>query len=289
MKKVFTAIVLTLSLFAAFGCKEKSANDFIGLQMYSVRSNLNPLEDGLAKISEAGYSFVEMANYNNEAGLFYGLAPADFKALCESKGLQVLSSHTGGPNPDCTPMEDCVAWWSKAIDDHAAAGCIAIVAPGMAADSLQTLARYCELFNKVGEMAAEKGLKFGYHNHDNEFKFKYTQEDGSEITWYDYMLANTNPEKVFFELDLYWAVRGGVNPVDLFKANPGRFYMWHVKDELEVGDPATTIVDFPEIYKNASLSGMKYQIVEQEAFTEGLDPFESVKISCDYVKTMRPN
>ena len=288
MKKVFTAIVLTLSLFAATGCKEKGANDFIGIQLYSVRSNLNPLDEGLAKVAGAGYSFVEMANYNNEAGLFYGLAPADFKALCESKGLQVLCSHTGGPNPDCTPMEDCVEWWRRAIEHHAAAGCIAIVAPSMAADSLQTLSRYCELYNKVGEMCGEAGLKFGYHNHDNEFKRKYTQEDGSEITWYDFLLANTDPDKVFFELDLYWATVGGVNPVDLFKANPGRFYMWHVKDFLEVGDPATTVVNFPEIYKYASLAGMKYQIVEQEAFTEGLDPFESIARSADYVKTLRP-
>ena len=86
MKRIFTAIVLTLSLFVAYGCKEQGANDFIGLQMYSVRSNLNPLEEGLVKISEAGYSFVEMANYNSEAGLFYGLAPEDFKALCASYG-----------------------------------------------------------------------------------------------------------------------------------------------------------------------------------------------------------
>ena len=121
MKRIFTAIVLTLSLFAAYGCKEKSANDFIGLQMYSVRSSLNPLEDGLAKIAEAGYSFVEMANYNDEAGLFYGRTPEEFKALCEANGLQVLSSHTNGPNPDCTPMEDCVAWWRRAIEHHAAA------------------------------------------------------------------------------------------------------------------------------------------------------------------------
>ena len=53
MKRIFTAIVLTLSLFAAYGCKEKGANDFIGLQMYSVRSNLNPLDEGLANIAQA--------------------------------------------------------------------------------------------------------------------------------------------------------------------------------------------------------------------------------------------
>ncbi len=256
--------------------------------MYSVRDYLNPLEDGLANIANDGFAFVEMANYDDVNGRFYGRDIDEFKALCEKVGLQVISSHTSGPNPDRVPMEECVAWWQRAIEHHAAVGCKTIVAPSMAADSLQTLARYCELFNKVGEMCNEKGLKFGYHNHDNEFRFKYTQEDGSEITWYDYMLANTDPDKVFFQLDLYWATMGGVNPVDLFKANPGRFYMWHVKDELEVGDPATNCVNFPEIYKYASLAGLKYQVVEQEGFTEGVEPYESVKRSLDYVKTMKP-
>ena len=105
MKRIFTAIVLTLSLFAAYGCKEQGANDFIGLQLYSVRSFLNPLEEGLAKVAEAGYSFVEMANYNNEAGLFYGQAPEDFKALCEKNGLQVLCSHINGPIPILLPWK----------------------------------------------------------------------------------------------------------------------------------------------------------------------------------------
>lgn len=288
MRRIFTAIVLTLSLFAALGCKQKGANDFIGLQMYSVRGCLEPLDEGVANIAKAGFAFVEMANYNQEQGLFYGLAPADFKALCEGSGLQVLSSHTGGLNPDRYSMEECIGWWRKAIEDHAAAGCKTIVVPSMAADSLQTLARYCELFNKVGEMCNAAGLKFGYHNHADEFRRSYTLPDGSQTTWYDYLLANTDPGKVFFQLDLYWATKGGVNPVDLFKANPGRFYMWHVKDEIEVGDPATNCVDFPQIYKYASLSGLKYQVVEQEGFPEGADPYESVKRSCDYVKTMRP-
>ena len=100
------------------------------------------------------------------------------------------------------------------------------------------------------------------------------------------MLQNTDPEKVFFQLDLYWCWRAGENPVEVIKANPGRFFLWHVKDEVEVG--ASGQIDFPEIYKYAKLSGMKYQIVEQEAYAEGADPFESVKVSCDYVKTMRP-
>ena len=71
-------------------------------------------------------------------------------------------------------------------------------------------------------------------------------------------------------------------------ARKGIYFVSDVHLGLEVGDPATNCVNFPEIYKNASLAGMKYQVVEQEDFTEGLDPFESVKRSCDYVKTMRP-
>ncbi|MCF0172729.1 MAG: TIM barrel protein, partial [Bacteroidales bacterium] len=185
--------------------------------------------------------------------------------------------------------QECIDWWKEAVDAHAAAGCIAIVAPGMGYEAFQSpagLQAYCDLYNEVGEMCAAKGMKFGYHNHHSEFTTLFVLQDGSRISVYDYMLQNTDPEKVFFQLDLYWCWRAGENPVEVIKANPGRFFLWHVKDEVEVG--ASGQIDFPEIYKYAKLSGMKYQIVEQEAYAEGADPFESVKVSCDYVKTMRP-
>ena len=285
MKKLLFAAFAALAILSAASCEKK--NDYIGLQMYSVRKYLDPMPEALQKIADAGYSFVEPAGYDN--GKFYGIEPAEFKAMAKKAGLDVLCSHTGGPNPCVNDHQTCVDWWAQAIDAHAAAGCVAIVAPGMGGEayaSAEGLQQYCDLYNEVGEMCAAKGLKFGYHNHYAEFTVKFDMPDSTQISVYDYMLKNTDPEKVFFEIDLYWATVGGVNPVDVMEANPGRFYFWHVKDELEVG--ASGKIDFPEIYRHASVAGMKYQVVEQEAYSEGADPFESVKASCDYTKTMRP-
>ncbi len=83
----------------------------------------------------------------------------------------------------------------------------------------------------VGEICNAKGIRFGYHNHDQEFSTK----PDSIISVYDFMLQNTDPAKVMFEMDLYWTVMGGANPVDYFNKYPGRFELWHIKDKAEIG------------------------------------------------------
>jgi sugar phosphate isomerase/epimerase len=139
--------------------------------------------------------------------------------------------------------------------------------------SLADLQRYCDYFNAVGEKCTAKGIKFGYHNHDKEF----TEVDG--VVRYDYMLQNTNPENVFFQLDLYWIMVGGKSAVDYFKQYPGRFILWHVKDEKELGESGK--MDFKTIFENAEVSGMKHIIVEVERYN--YTPLESVKMSYDFL------
>ncbi|HZG24792.1 MAG TPA: sugar phosphate isomerase/epimerase, partial [Chitinophagaceae bacterium] len=87
--------------------------------------------------------------------------------------------------------------------------------------------------------------------------------------------------------DLYWAVRGGQDPVEMFKKHPGRFELWHVKDmdkektnrNTEIGNGS---IDFKKIFANAKLSGMKYFYMEQENFD--MDPNESIKKSASYIR-----
>ena len=289
MKRLFLMMAVAGLAFMASACKEGKANDNIGLQLYSIRAECSKdISAALQGTADAGYKIVEAASYNQQEGTFYGLAPQAFADLCASKGLNYLSSHTGGPDPNLASMEECLEWWTKAIADHKAAGCKYIVQPSMsrtAYESLEGILKYCELFNQVGAMCKKEGILFGYHNHNREFETMF-DVDGTQTRLYDVMLANCKPENVFFEIDLFWIYRGGGDPIEYFKANPGRFLLWHVKDDLEVG--ASGKIDFPEIYRHASLAGMQYQIVEQEAFGEGIDPYTSIKMSCDYVKTLRP-
>ena len=270
--------VLVLSIFSTFySCKSKPAGKNIGLQLYSLRDTIRKdVPATIAKVADIGYTFVEPAGYAD--GKFYGMEPADFKALCEKNKMTVLSSHTGRPVPDSANMAETMAWWDACIDAHVAVGAKFLVQPSMgktAYESLEGLKAYCDYFNTVGEKCNAKGIRFGYHNHDKEFSTKLD----STVIMYEYMLENTDPAKVMFEIDLYWAVVGGANPVDYFIKYPGRFELWHIKDKEEIG--ASGMMDFAAIWAGSANSGMQYGIVEVEQYN--YDPYESCRMSLDYL------
>ncbi len=230
---------MTAGLFQS--CKPKQKN--IGLQLYSLRDSImRDVHGTIEKVARMGYKFVEPAGYRD--GKFYNIEPADFKALCDKNGLLVISSHTSRPLPDSTNYEETMAWWDACIDAHVAAGAKFIVQPSMgrhAYESIENIRQWCDYFNEVGAKCNAKGIRFGYHNHSQEF----TTVFGDTIL-YDFMLQNTDPAKVTFQLDLYWCVEGGKNPVDYFNKYPGRFELWHIKDKEEIG--ASGMMDFESIW-----------------------------------------
>jgi len=270
---VLAIIIQGLTLFS-FKPKDK----FVGLQLYSVRDDMNKdVKATVEKVGAMGYKFVEAAGFSD--GKFYGMDPVDFKNLCETNGLQFLGSHSGQALPEEADWDKTMAWWDMCIDAHAAAGVKWIVQPSMseeAYNSLDGLKKYIEYFNVVGEKCKAKGIKFGYHNHSKEFT---TLFEGKPI--YDWMLELTDPEKVMFEMDLYWTVHGGKNPVDYFNKYPGRFMLWHIKDEKELG--ASGKMDFKTIFASEKKSGLKYGIVEVEKYD--FEPLVSCKKSLDYLNT----
>ena len=100
------------------------------------------------------------------------------------------------------------------------------------------------------------------------------------------MLNGTDRNLISFEMDLYWVVRSGNDPVALFNKYPGRFPMWHVKDMDKANSGINTeigkgSIDFKTIYKHARQAGLQHLIVEQENFA--IDPYVSIKQSFDYV------
>ncbi|MEQ9581537.1 MAG: sugar phosphate isomerase/epimerase, partial [Arenibacter sp.] len=120
------------------------------------------------------------------------------------------------------------------------------------------------------------GLKLLYHNHDFELK---KGEDG--VVTLDYLLENTDPKYVNFQMDLYWVTKADQDPVAYFTKYPGRFIMWHVKDMDEQGRFAPVgngQINFSAILANKKLSGMKYYMVEQDK-TFDMTPLEAINIS----------
>jgi sugar phosphate isomerase/epimerase len=278
-KRSLISIVLLLAVsgFAIstfFSCKPAKKN--IGLQLYSIRDSIRKdVPAAIAKVADMGYKFVEPAGYGD--GKFYDMEPADFRALCEGNGLNILSSHTSRPLPDSASYDQTMAWWDECIDAHLAAGAKYIVQPSMgrsAYESISNLKKWCDYFNTVGEKCNAKGIRFGYHNHDREFSTVH-----GDTTMYDFMLQNTDPEKVMFQIDLYWCVVGGKDPVEYFKKYPGRFELWHIKDKEEIG--ASGMMDFQSIWDARDVSGMRYGIVEVEQYN--YDQFTSCKISNDFL------
>lgn len=275
-KRNLIALILLVALSGLFStvfmsCSTKKE---IGLQLYSIRDSImKDIPAAIEKVAKMGYTFVEAAGYDD--GKFYGMEPAAFKALCDKNRLPVLSSHTSRNLPDSSDYAEIMAWWDACIDAHVAVGAKYIVQPSMgrsAYESIASLKKWCDYFNEVGAKCNGKGIRFGYHNHDREF----TTVHGDTIM-YDYMLQNTDPAKVMFEIDLYWAVIGKANPVDYFKKYPGRFELWHIKDDKEIGESG--MMDFKAIWAEAPISGMQYGVVEVEKYN--FDQFTSCKISCD--------
>lgn len=258
----------------------KAPRKEIAVQLYSVRDLLcNPGKDlpvELKKLADMGYTAIEAANYND--GQFYERTPEEFRREVEAAGMRVLSSHCSRGLSD-EELASCdftqgLKWWDQCIAAHKAAGMSYIVCPGIGVPSkIKDLQSYCDYFNEVGRRCREHGMQFGYHNHSHEFG---KVEDHVML---DYMIENTDPQNVFIELDVYWAVMGAVSPVDYFNKYPGRFKVLHIKDHREVGQSG--MVGFDAIFCNVKTAGVENIVVEVEQYSYDVET--SVKKSIEYL------
>ena len=194
--------------------------------------------------------------------------------------MKVLSSHTTRALTDqelaSGNLTEALKWWDQCIADHKAAGMKYIVTPWMSVPKrVKDLQTYCDYFNEVGKRCQAAGLKYGYHNHNHEF-----QKVEDKEVMYDYMLQHTDPALVFFQMDVYWVVRGQNSPVDYFNKYPGRFTMLHIKDHREIGQSG--MVGYDAIFRNADKAGVRDVVAEIEQYS--VPVLESVKQSLDYLQ-----
>lgn len=285
---VFLAFFLLIT-DAVQAQKKRSVKKEVAIQLYSVRERIgshvgNQSGDYnadytaiLKELAQMGYTAVESAGYHE--GLFYGRKPEEFKRDVEAAGLKVLSSHC---NRFLSPEElssgdftESLKWWDQCIAAHKAAGMTYIVTPWLdVPKTVKDLKTYCDYYNEIGRRCKQNGMKYGYHNHSQEF-----QKVEDKVVMMDFMMENTNPEHVFIEMDVYWVVMGQNSPVDYFKKYPGRFTVLHIKDHREVGQSG--MVGFDAIFKHADIAGTKHIVVEMEGYTESLE--KGLKTSIDYL------
>lgn len=267
MRKIALFAIAAVALASCAAPKEQeAAKKEIGIELYSVRDLIgNPekfaknSEATLKAIADYGYTSVEAACYGE--GKLYGLTGEEFKAAIEAAGLKPLSSHVVRYLEDeeiaSGDFSAAMPWWEEAIACHKAAGMKYMVAPGInIPDNLKDLKVVCDYMNAIGKLVKENGMQFGYHNHSHEFN----EVEG--VPAYDFMVQNTDPELVFFQMDVYWADNARVSPVEYFKKYPGRFTCLHIKDVAEVGQSGK--VGFDAIFNNFETSGTQDIVVEME-------------------------
>ncbi len=244
----------------------------VGLQLYTVRDLMKAdLPGTLAKVAAIGYKEVEFAGY-------FGRTPAQIRDLLRRDGLTSPSTHL--------PFESLDTTWQKQLDDAKAVGHHWATIAYIAEDKRRTLddwKRHAATFNRAAAQAKSAGLRFAYHNHDFEFK----AIDGTRP--YDILLKETDPSLVAFEMDLFWVVYGGANPLDLFNQYPKRFPLVHVKDssgppDKKMVDVGQGTIDFRSIFAQGDKAGIKHYFVEHD---QPADPIATIRNSYKYLHALR--
>ena len=244
----------------------------IGIQLYAVRQQTQrDLPGTLARLAEIGYREVEFAGY-------FGRSPEQTRALLTQYKLSAPSTHIG--------YDQLGANWDRALDEALARGHRYVTVPWLpeSARSAEASRRVADEFNRAGEAARRRGLRFAYHNHD--FEFVRT----GDTRPFDVLLAHTDPQNVSFQLDVYWAVKAGADPLALIRQHPTRFTMLHIKDsggppdhrQVDVG--AGTI-DFAAILRlDQSQRGViEHVFIEHD---QPADPMAFAKTSFDHLSRL---
>jgi sugar phosphate isomerase/epimerase len=261
----------------------------LGIQLWTVKSAAEKdLEGTLRKVYAAGFREIEFAGY-------YGKTPAEIGKLMRDIGFSLVSTHAGAG--------DIAKNGDKILADAKALGLKYVVAssPGvtpekeklpweerMKAVDLTDWKWNAELFNKFGKQVKDAGLEFGYHNHSAEFK-KF-----GDVTAFDYLFGNTDPNLVKIQLDVGWVMVAGHDPIAILEKYKGRVVSLHVKDVGKRGadgkDPPSValgegITDWKKVIGKAHATGVKHYFYEQEEpFTRPI--LDSVKMSGDYLSKL---
>lgn len=277
MKGILTFFLVLMSI--TINAQDK----FGGLALYTVRDNMG--EDAkatLKKVVDAGYAYIETADYKE--GKFYGMEPQEFKSYLETLGLQPISAHMGGvtlKNADQQIADAKAVGFEYFTIPVPPMGMFTFNAENRTMGMKGSLEDLAEILTTLGKKCEAAGLKLLYHNHDFEFK---NNENG--VKPIDYLLENTDPKYVNFQMDLYWVTKAEADPVAYFEKYPGRFKSWHVKDMDDEGKFAPVgegHIDFKRILQEKETSGMVNYFVEQD-MTWDKKPLEVIEISHEGIK-----
>ena len=241
-----------------------------GAQLYTIRLALEQdFEGSLCRIAQIGYREVEFAG-------LYGRDPSDVRALLGRYRLDAVATHV-----DWRQLRDNP---EMAIRDAKSLGAKYLVLAWLPSEERQTIEQWrwwVAQLNKVGEAAAAEDVVLLYHAHD----FEYRAIDG--VRPIDLLLEKLDPKFVNFEMDVYWTIKGGGDPIALLRQYPGRFPLVHVKDmqrtSTDMADVGDGRIDFPFIFASAGKRDFLHKFVERD---EASEPFETLRRSIEYIQSI---
>lgn len=251
-----------------------------GVQAYTFRKSFpNNVAATLDTIKWMGFTEIEGGGGR--------IAPEEFKKLCEERGISIPS--TGTSYEQLMKSPDSVALRAKALGSQYVM--CAWIPHQNGQFNFDNAKKAVEDFNKAGKVLKENGITFCYHVHGYEF---WPYEDGTLL---DYIIKNTNPEYVSFQMDVLWVQFGGGDPVGLLKKYGKRWKLIHLKDlrkgtkkdltGLTSGENdvplGTGEIDIPGILREAKKIGIKHYFIEDESSNVNTQ----VPLSILYLKSLR--
>lgn len=249
-----------------------------GLQLYTLRDDMPKDPKGIIK-QVAGFGYKELEGYEGPQGMFWDMPHMDFKKYLDDLGLSMVSSH-------CDTSKD----FEKKAAQAAEVGMRYLLSPWIGPQkTVDDYKKFADNFNKLGEICRKNGIRFAYHNHG------YTFEPIEGQMPQAILMDGTDPNLVDFEMDIYWVVTGGSDPLVWLDKYPNRFTLCHVKDRIKNADPkeqeascdlGTGSIDFAKILRTAADRGMKHYIVEQERY-DNSTPLKSAQVDAAYLAALR--
>ena len=282
-----------------------NASKSFGLQIYSLQQELyNDLPARLKEVKAMGYERLELAGYGK--GKIGKVDMMEFKKMAEDAGLKIVSSHVN-PSVEGVPFvreytkeltPKIMEYWKATAADHAKLGCKYLIQPMMPSIENHDDAKLvCDVFNQAADVIKAEGIAtgFGYHNHNMEFNRVATEEQKAKLKGnpfaafmkvgdqiYDLMLRDTDPSKVYFEMDVYWTVMGQNDPVEYLQKHADRIKVLHIKDRAVFGQSG--MMNFEMIFKQMYANGIQDYFVELEKMPDGRTQFAGVKDCAAYLE-----
>lgn len=273
----------------------------VGIQLYSVRDAMakDPIET-CKTVADIGYKYLEFANHTGDQdhGVGFGVSAEELNEALAGSGAQFISGHI-------CPLDDSnideVLAFNKKI------GSKYLCIPSDFFSSKEELLEKCKEYNRIGAKCREAGISYLYHNHHHEFQMF------GDKTVLELIAENTDPENFGFEVDTFWAMRAGQDPVEVLKKLGTRVKLIHQKDfSKDSSSPqnlfsimdttgvlgrevfsyntddafteiGTGIMDIQAILDCANeLGSVEYVVLEQDKTK--LDQMESIKVSMESFK-----